>query len=105
MQRPEKLSKGDVILRMGNGARVDAEASSLVTLACNNQKLELNNSLFVPSLLKYIISFPVLDKKNYEFSCKNEKCFLSKDGSLIATSTLTNELYTLDSNYTLLQIQ
>ena len=94
-----------MILRMGNGARVDAEALGLVTLACNNQKLELNDCLYTPSLLKNIISIPVLDKENYEFSCKNGKCFLSKDGSLIATGTLSNGLYTLDSNFTLLQIQ
>ncbi|PIN22872.1 hypothetical protein CDL12_04412 [Handroanthus impetiginosus] len=61
--KAKKLSKGDVIFRMKNGGKIDVKASGLITLACNNPKLELNDCLSIPSFLKNIISIPVLDKK------------------------------------------
>jgi len=49
----ERLNKGDVDLRLGNGARVAATSKgTYVLVLANGNELYLNNCYYVPSLSK-----------------------------------------------------
>ena len=91
-----RLREGETFLRMGNGARVAAKAVGDVTLLLNNDfKLMLRDVLFVPELVKNIISISMLDKDG--FSCLFSKgvCNIYKNECLVGTGELENNLYTL----------
>ncbi|KAK9003914.1 hypothetical protein V6N11_018808 [Hibiscus sabdariffa] len=61
------LAKGDVDLRVGNGARVAALAIGTYVLSLpSGLVLNLENCYFVPSLTKNIISVSCLDKTAFE---------------------------------------
>ncbi|KAK9006689.1 hypothetical protein V6N11_019023 [Hibiscus sabdariffa] len=61
------LAKGDVDLRVGNGARVAALAVGTYVLSLpSGMILNLENCYFVPSLTKNIISVSCLDKIGFE---------------------------------------
>ncbi|KAL0463268.1 UNVERIFIED_CONTAM: hypothetical protein Slati_0214400 [Sesamum latifolium] len=62
LQRSRKLSKDDVVLRLGDGKAVAAEAVGTVNLVISDRvRLELKDYYFVPSMIKNIISIPLLD--------------------------------------------
>ena len=105
MPRSRKLLKGDMILRMGNGAKVAAEAIGDVKLELGDSSLYLNDCLYVPSLIKNIISIPVLDSEGIEFSIKDKTIYAYKNGSLKAFGTLANGLYILNSPTSILNIE
>ncbi|KAK8597114.1 hypothetical protein V6N12_065590 [Hibiscus sabdariffa] len=72
------LAKGDVDLRVGNGARVAALAVGIYVLSLpSGLVLNLENCYFVPSLTKNIISVSCLDKIGFEFDVC-ESCLLGK---------------------------
>ncbi|KAK8632220.1 hypothetical protein V6N13_028996 [Hibiscus sabdariffa] len=73
------LAKGDVDLRVGNGARVAALAVGTYVLSLpSGLVLNLENCYFVPSLTKNIIFVSCLDKIGFEIIIKNNCCsFLS----------------------------
>ncbi|KAK8547478.1 hypothetical protein V6N12_031615 [Hibiscus sabdariffa] len=69
------LAKGDVDLRVGNGARVAALAVGTYVLSLpSGLILNLENCYFVPSLTKNIISVSCLDKIGFEIIIKNNSC-------------------------------
>ena len=60
LQRSRKLAKGEVELRVGNGARVAALAIGTYSLPLpSGLVLELNNCYFVTSITKNIVSVSV----------------------------------------------
>ncbi|KAK4388266.1 hypothetical protein Sango_2433200 [Sesamum angolense] len=62
LQRSRKLSKDEVVLRLGNGKAVAAEAVGIINLVVSDRvRLELKDCYFVPSMIKDIISIPLLD--------------------------------------------
>ncbi|KAI3461602.1 hypothetical protein Pfo_018265 [Paulownia fortunei] len=68
MARSRKLDGGETVLRMGNRARVAALAIRTVNLALENgYVIVLNNCLFVPNIIKNIISILVLDREGFRF--------------------------------------
>ncbi|KAK8689920.1 hypothetical protein V6N13_088627 [Hibiscus sabdariffa] len=70
------LAKGDVDLRVGNGARVAALAVGTYVLSLpSGLVLNLENCYFGPSLTKNIISVSCLDKIGFEIIIKNNCCF------------------------------
>ncbi|KAL0458315.1 UNVERIFIED_CONTAM: hypothetical protein Slati_0458700 [Sesamum latifolium] len=62
LQRSRKLSKDEMILRLGDGKAVAAEAvGSLSLVVSNHVRIDLKDCYFVPSMVKNIISIPMLD--------------------------------------------
>ncbi|KAL0419079.1 UNVERIFIED_CONTAM: hypothetical protein Sradi_1321400 [Sesamum radiatum] len=82
LQRSRKLSKDEVVLRLGDGKAVAVEAVGIINLVVSDRvRLELKDCYFVPSMIKNIISIPLLDNVGFEFLI-NKNCFyLIKDGS------------------------
>ena len=97
LKRSRKLAKGEVELRVGNGARVAALAVGSYSLHLpSGLILELNNCYFVPSITKNIISVSVLDNEGFCFEIKNKCCSISYNNMFYASAKLINGLYVLD---------
>ncbi|KAK4403172.1 Retrovirus-related Pol polyprotein from transposon TNT 1-94 [Sesamum angolense] len=96
LQRSRKLSKDEVVLRLGDGKAVAAEAVGIINLVVSDRvRLELKDCYFVPSMIKNIISISLLDNAGFE-SFINKNCFyLMKDGSSHLLGKLNNGLYIL----------
>ncbi|KAK4388246.1 Retrovirus-related Pol polyprotein from transposon TNT 1-94 [Sesamum angolense] len=66
LQRSKKLNKDEVVLRLGDGKAVAAEAVGIINLVISDRvRLELKNCYFVPSMIKNIISIPSLDNAGF----------------------------------------
>ncbi|KAL0318249.1 UNVERIFIED_CONTAM: Retrovirus-related Pol polyprotein from transposon TNT 1-94 [Sesamum calycinum] len=95
LQRSRMLSKDEVVLRLGDGKAVAAEAVGIINLVSDRVRLELKDCYFVPSMIKNIISIPLLDNAGFEFFI-NKNCFyLMKDGFSHLLGKLNNGLYIL----------
>ncbi|KAK4397649.1 Retrovirus-related Pol polyprotein from transposon TNT 1-94 [Sesamum angolense] len=96
LQRSGKLSKDEVVLRLGDGKAVAAETVGIINLGISDRvRLELKDCYFVPSMINNIISIPLLDNADFEFLI-NKNCFyLMKDGSSHLLGKLNNGLYIL----------
>ncbi|KAK8619691.1 hypothetical protein V6N13_135973 [Hibiscus sabdariffa] len=91
------LAKGDVDLRVGNGARVAALAVGTYVLSLpSGLNLNLENCYFVPSLTKNIISVSCLDKIGFEIIIKNNSCSFFYDNLFYGSAQLINGLYILN---------
>ena len=98
-----KLKKGEVELRMGNVARVAAVALGVVNLKLpSGDYLSLEESHYVPSIGKNIISVSCLDKMGYTLIIKDKCCSIYLGSKLVVTAPLVNGLYLIDvSSYNL----
>ena len=68
---------------MGNGARVAAEAVGSFDLHMPTGKtIVLNYCYFVPSIVRNIISIPMLDLDGFSFVIQNNKCSILRDNVL-----------------------
>lgn len=80
-----------------NKTSVIGEGQVIIDTECNNvrRKLDLQNTLCVPSLSTNLMSVSCLDKDGFEVTFKNKKCYIiNKDRKTIATGTLMpNEIY------------
>ncbi|KAK8597148.1 hypothetical protein V6N12_065624 [Hibiscus sabdariffa] len=95
MRRNE--AKGDVDLRVGNGARVAALAVGTYVLSLpSGLVLNLENCYFVPSLTKNIISVSCLDKIGFEIIIKNNCCSFYLNNLFYGSAQLINGLYILN---------
>jgi transposase InsO family protein len=93
------LKKGEVVLKVGNGASVAAIAiGSLDLHLSSGLVMILNNVYYVPSICKNIISVSCLDIEGYDISISNSCCSLSKDGIFYANAFIRNGLYLLELN-------
>ncbi|KAK8606395.1 hypothetical protein V6N13_030678 [Hibiscus sabdariffa] len=91
------LAKGDVDLRVGNGARVAALAVGTYVLSLpSGLDLNLENCYFVPSLTKNIISVSCLDKIGFEIMIKNNSCSFFYNNLFYGSAQLINGLYILN---------
>ena len=97
LKRSRSLSKGEVDLRVGNGARVAALAVGVYILTLpSGLILELNNCYYVPAITKNIISIPVLDTEGFSFTIKNNCCSAYLNDMFYVSAKLLNGLYVLD---------
>ncbi|KAL0287596.1 UNVERIFIED_CONTAM: hypothetical protein Sradi_7120300 [Sesamum radiatum] len=63
LQRSRKLSKDEMILRLGDGKAVAAKAvGSLSLVVSNHVRIELKDCYYVPSMVKNVISISMLDR-------------------------------------------
>jgi hypothetical protein len=91
------LSKGEVQLRVGNGASVAVVVIGCVKLHLpSGLVIKLNDVYFVPSISKNIISISCLDMDGYDFIIKNKCCSIYRDGIFYGSSLVKNGLYLLD---------
>ncbi|KAK8600890.1 hypothetical protein V6N12_050735 [Hibiscus sabdariffa] len=99
LQKRRNLDKGDVDLRVGNGAKVAALAIGTYTLSLpSGLVLNLENCYFVPSLTKNIISVSCLDKIGFEIVIKNNCCSFYHDNLFYGSAQLVNGLYNLNQD-------
>jgi hypothetical protein len=96
LKTSRKLKKGEVDLRVGNGAKVAALAvgTFCITLP-SGFVLELNNCYFIPALSKCIISVSCLIRDGYQFVI-GDKNSINKNDVCFANVVVKNGLYILD---------
>jgi len=98
LRRSRTLEEEEVILLMGNGARVAAEDVESFHLHMPTGKtIVLNNCYFVPSIVRNII--PMLDLAGFSFIIENNECSILRDNILYGRGTLNNGLYICDIIY------
>ena len=101
LKRSRSLAKGEVYLRVGNGARVAALAVGTYDLSLpSGLVLSLENCFYVPTVRRNIISISCLDKKGFAFFIKNSKCNIYKDNIFYGYAPCTSGLYVLDADDT-----
>ena len=99
MTRSKKLNKDEASLWLGNGASVVVVAIGTVYLVLESGiKLDLNDCFYVPDIIKNIISVLVLDKECFNFTIFSGLCSIFKNGLLYGISALSNNLYTGQTN-------
>ena len=97
LKRSRTLAKGEVDLRVANGARVAAVAVGTYELTLpSGLVIELENCYYVPAINKNIISVSCLDKKGFWFVIKNKCCSIYCDEMFYGTAPLSIGLYILD---------
>ena len=105
LKSSKRLGKGDMDLRVGNGAKVAALAVGTYHLPLpSGLILELTNCYYVPVLLKNIISVACLDTDGFHLIFKNKCCSFSLNGVHYGNATMMNGLYVLDMNNPILNI-
>ncbi|KAL8090283.1 hypothetical protein AgCh_039668 [Apium graveolens] len=87
------LEKDEVILRMGNGARVAAISIGSFSLHMPTGKtIILNNCYYVPSIVRNIVFIPMLDLDAFSFIIKNNECSILRDNVLYGCGIINNGL-------------
>ena len=77
LQKVRKLAKNEVVMRVGNGAGIAAQAVGIMPLRLpSGFILELNNCYFVPGLCRNIISGSCLVHDGYSYKSENNGCSL-----------------------------
>ncbi|KAL0445522.1 UNVERIFIED_CONTAM: Transposon Ty2-DR3 Gag-Pol polyprotein [Sesamum latifolium] len=106
LERSRRLSKDEMILRLGDGKAVAAEAmGSLRLVVSNHIRIDLKDCYFVPSMVKNIISIPLLDSEGFKFFI-NKSCFyLVYDDVYHLLGTLVNGLYILQQSNLIMTAQ
>ncbi|KAL0310451.1 UNVERIFIED_CONTAM: hypothetical protein Scaly_2927000 [Sesamum calycinum] len=78
--RSRKLSKDEMILRLGDRKAVVAEAVGSLNLVIDDHiRIELKDCYSVPSMIKNIISIPILDNNDYAFKINKNGFYLMID--------------------------
>ena len=103
LRRSRLLEKGEVNLRIGNGAKVVALAVGTYNLFFpSGLILELDNCFYVPAICRSIISISCLDKKGFSFTIKDNCFSFALNDITYCVARLFNGLYVLDFDYTLI---
>ncbi|KAL0378576.1 UNVERIFIED_CONTAM: hypothetical protein Sradi_3163100, partial [Sesamum radiatum] len=99
LERSRKLSRDEVVLKLGDGKAVAAEAVGVVHLVVSDQvRIELKDCYYVPSMIKNIISISLLDNVGFEFMINKNYFYLMKNGSSHLLGKLHNGLYILQQH-------
>ena len=97
LKRSRSLARGEVDLRVGNGARVAALAVGTYEIALpSGLILNLNNCYYVPVMSRNIISVSVLDNDGFNFIIKNNNFSIYYQDLYYADAYLSNGLYLLN---------
>ena len=93
------MAKGEVDLRVGNGAKFVALDVGTYRLSLpTGLVLESDNCFYVPAICRNIISVSCLDKKGFLFLIQNNSCSFSFNNITYRVERLFNGLYVLDLN-------
>ena len=97
LKRSRDLAKGEVDLRVGNGAKVAALAVGTYVLTLpSGLIIQLENCYYVPAISRNIISVSCLDKFGFSFIIKNNCCSIYLNDIFYASAQMNNGLYVLD---------
>ena len=92
-----QLPKGEVDLRMGNGARVAAVSVGTYVLSLiSGLELHLKECYYVPTLRKSIISVSVLAREGFLFEINNSGCTFSLNGIVYGVAKSVNGIYIIE---------
>jgi hypothetical protein len=101
-----QLAKGDIDLRVGNGAKVAAISVGIyVIILPSGLELYLNNCYYVPTLSKNIISISVLDTEGFCFSIKNRILTFSFDDLVYGQAKSVSGIYILDTSNNIYHVE
>ncbi|KAL0294916.1 UNVERIFIED_CONTAM: Transposon Ty2-OR2 Gag-Pol polyprotein [Sesamum radiatum] len=106
LQRSRRLSKDEMILRLGDGKVVAVEAvGSLHLVVSSYIRIDLKSVYFMPSMVQNIISIPMLDNEGFKFLI-NKSCFyLVFDDVYHLLGTLVTGLYILQQSNLIMTAQ
>ncbi|VFQ91558.1 unnamed protein product [Cuscuta campestris] len=97
LKQSRRLARGEIELRVGNGAPVAALAIGTYSLVLpSGLMLELNDCLYVPAISRNIISVSCLDKSGFIISIKDKSLSVYRKIVFYANANMTNGLYVLD---------
>ena len=97
LQRSRSLAKGEVDLRVGNGARVVALAVGVSDLTLpSGLVFQLKNCYYVPTVSRNIISVSCLDVDGFHFIIKNNIFSIYNADIFYGNAHLSNGLYVLN---------
>ncbi|KAL0291580.1 UNVERIFIED_CONTAM: hypothetical protein Sradi_7021300 [Sesamum radiatum] len=106
LERSKRLSKDEMILRLGNGKAVAAEAvGSLRLVVSNHIRIDLKDCYFVPRMVKNIISISMLDSEGFRFLINESYFYLVFDDLHHLLGTLVNGLYILQQSNLIMTAQ
>ncbi|KAL5775560.1 hypothetical protein ACOSP7_013117 [Xanthoceras sorbifolium] len=82
---------------MGNGVKVEAEYIGVTRLLLSSGHiLELNDTLYIPSIMRNLIFVSLLDRAGFTFHFGDGKVLLYRDNVYIDSGTLCNGLYMIE---------
>ena len=97
LKNSRSLAKGEVDLRVGNGAGVAAlGVGTYYLLLPSGLVLELDNCYYVPAMSRNIISISCLDMVGFSFIIKNNTCSIYYGDIFYGDAHLSNGLYILN---------
>ncbi|VFQ84389.1 unnamed protein product [Cuscuta campestris] len=97
LKQSRRLARGEIELRVGNGAPVAALAIGTYSLVFpSGLMLELNDCLYVPAISRNIISVSCLDKSGFIISIKDKSLSIYRKNAFYANANMTNGLYVLN---------
>ncbi len=88
-----KLGDGNSVKVVGKG-----DITLRITVNGDPRHCRLLNVLHVPDLGYQLLSLPKLHKQSSEVTFKSRRCYIKKHSSLVATPTMTGNLYKLDTH-------
>ncbi|KAL0453683.1 UNVERIFIED_CONTAM: Retrovirus-related Pol polyprotein from transposon TNT 1-94 [Sesamum latifolium] len=104
LERSRRLSKDEMILRLGDGKAIATEAVGSLSLVISNHiRIELKDCIYVSSMIKNIISIPVLDNDGYAFMIDTHG-HISKDTIRKLVNSKSLEGYALETAAKLLNM-
>ena len=99
LQNSSEVTKGEIILRMANGARVAAEAMGTCPLRLpSGHVLNLFKVLYFEKATRNIISISALCKAGYYVLFNGNECSIHFGNVLVGKAMNTNGLYVLELN-------
>ena len=92
-------SEGEINLHVGNGVKVDVLFIGTVVLHFRSGfRIILENTAFVPSMRRSLVSLSKLDESGYHFHFGNKKVEVSLNSSTVGECLFRDGLYQLDLN-------
>ena len=92
-------SEGEINLHVGNGVKVDVLFIGTIALHFRSGfRIILENTAFVPSMRRSLVSLSKLDESGYHFHFGNKKVEVSLNSSIVGECLLCDGLYQLDLN-------
>jgi hypothetical protein len=97
LQNKRRLAKDEVMMRVGNGSRVEAIAVGTLPLHLpSGLVINLNNCYLVPALSMNIISGSCLMRDGYSFKSENKGCSIWMNNIFYGQASLVNGLFLLN---------
>jgi len=97
MRSVRQLLKGEVDLRVGNGAKIAAVSVGTYVLSLSSGfEMYLNNCYYVPTLSKSLISVSVLAEEGFSFVFDKNGCTFSFNDMVYGVAISINGIYILD---------